>query len=87
MRSSFFLASNKLPHTSDSFGQKQRERREVTQPGAQAAAGAIATGSTVFVPQFRAKARVLSVTGADLLVQVGSVKMKVKRSNVQYPCP
>ncbi|WZN63175.1 endonuclease MutS2 [Chloropicon roscoffensis] len=67
--------------------QKQRERREVTQPGAQAAAGAIATGSTVFVPQFRAKARVLSVTGADLLVQVGSVKMKVKRSNVQYPCP
>ncbi|QDZ19018.1 endonuclease MutS2 [Chloropicon primus] len=51
-------------------------------PG-QTGGAAPGVGSTVFIPQFKAKAKVLSVEGSDLVVQMGAVKMKVKRNSVQ----
>lgn len=43
----------------------------------------IQTGSIVFIPKFKAKATVLSILKDELLVQMGAVKIKVKRNSVQ----
>jgi hypothetical protein len=45
--------------------------------------GVVAVGRKVFIPQLRANAVVLSVSGSEVLVQMGQVKMKVKLANVQ----
>ena len=66
---------------------KQQQRVSRLNPPVRVGGGGggsgLGVGSTVFVPQFKAKAVVVAVQGPDLVVQMGSVKMKVKKTSVQ----
>ena len=62
---------------------KEKSKRDRGIKVKQMSQKSIAAGSTVFIPQFKKKAVVLSVLGSEMLVQMGVVKMKVRVASVQ----
>ena len=62
---------------------KEKSKRDRGIKVKQMSQKSIAAGSTVFIPQFKKKAVVLSVLGSEMLVQMGAVKMKVRVASVQ----
>ena len=62
---------------------KEKSKRDRGIKVKQMSQSSIAAGSTVFIPQFKKKAVVLSVLGSEMLVQMGAVKMKVRVASVQ----